>query len=84
MLKFMYKKYPALIKTNLERGQTYNQTLRHIEALEKQQKAFVFRPSQEVVVDRLSKDKEAIQKLYEAGYQDACNKLQDLLDFTNR
>lgn len=84
MLKFMYKKYPALIKTNLERWQKYNQTLQHIEELEKQQKAFVFRPSQEVVVDRLSKDKVAIQKLYEAGYQDACNKLQDLLNFTNK
>lgn len=84
MLKFMYKKYPALIKTNLERWQKYNQTLQHIEELEKQQKAFVFKPSQEVVVDRLSKDKVAIQKLYEAGYQDACNKLQDLLNFTNK
>ena len=80
-LRMMYRQYPALVEANLSRWQKYNDTLDYIQQLEQKGSAFVFRPAPDVVIGRLSKDKAALQKLYEAGYQDACNKLQELATF---
>lgn len=80
-LRLMYKKYPALIDMNLQRWQKYNETLDYIQQLEQEGKAFVFRPAPEVVIGRLSKNQKTLQRLYEAGYADACEKLQALADF---
>ena len=77
----MYRQYPALVEANLTRWQKYNDTLDYIQQLEQNGRAFVFRPTPDVVIGRLSKDKAALQKLYEAGYQDACNRLQALSAF---
>lgn len=80
-LRFMYKKYPALIETNLQRWQKYNETLDYVQQLEQEGKAFVFRPAPEVVIGRLSKNQKTLQRLYQAGYEDACARLQALADF---
>lgn len=81
VLRRMYRSYPALIQTNLNRWQTYNDTLDYVQQLESEGKAFVFRPVPEVVIGRLSKDKAALQKLYQAGYEDACKQLEKLKGF---
>lgn len=80
-LRMMYRQYPALVEANLSRWQKYNATLDTIQQLEQEGRAFVFRPAPEVVIGRLSKNQQALQKLYEAGYQDACNRLQALSTF---
>lgn len=81
VLRQMYRSYPALIETNLQRWQNYNDTLDYIQQLEREGRAFVFRPAPEAVVDRLSKNRRALQKLYEAGYHDACARLPQLMEF---
>lgn len=83
-LKMMYRKYPALVETNLQRWQNYNKTLDYIKKLEQEGRVLVFRPSPEVVIGRLSKNKASLQGLYEAGYKDACHRLQEVLDFAPR
>lgn len=83
-LKMMYRNYPALVETNLQRWQKYNETLDHIQKLEQEGKALVFRPAPEVIIGRLSKNQATLQALYEAGYQDACHRLQEVLDFAPR
>lgn len=82
VLRLLYRNYPALVETNLQRWQKYNQTLDYINQLEQEGRALVFRPSPEVVIGRLSKDPSALQALYEAGYKDACHRLQEVKDFT--
>lgn len=77
----MYKNYPALIETNLQRWHKYNETLDYIQQLEQEGKAFVFRPAPEVVIGRLSKNQKTLQQLYQAGYADACEKVQAIADF---
>ncbi len=81
VLRQMYRSYPALIETNLHRWQNYNRTLDYIQQLEREGRAFVFRPAPEAVVDRLSKNRRALQKLYEAGYHDVCTRLPQLVEF---
>ncbi len=81
VLRQMYRSYPALIETNLQRWQNYNETLDYIQQLENEQRAFVFRPASQVVIGRLSKNREALQSLYEAGYHDACTRLPQLVEF---
>ena len=81
VLNYMYKKYPELIKANLERSEKYNQTQEYISKLEAEGKAFVFRPKAEVLVDRLSKDKKKLQALYEAGYKDCLSRIDELIKF---
>lgn len=82
-LRCMYKKYPAMVQANLERAEKYNQTLEFVSQLEQTGKAFVFRPSQQVVVDRLSKNKKKLQRLYEAGYNDCVARLDSIVRFAH-
>lgn len=83
-LKMMYRNYPALVETNLQRWQKYNETLDYIQKLEGEGKALVFRPAPEVIIGRLSKNQTTLQALYEAGYRDACHRLQEVMDFAPR
>ncbi|MBE6345287.1 MAG: patatin family protein [Spirochaetaceae bacterium] len=83
MLNIMYKKYPALIKANLERSKKYNKTLDFISNLEAEGNAFVFRPEAQVITGRLCKDKAKLQKLYQAGYSDCESRINDLKNFAN-
>ncbi|MBO5137168.1 MAG: patatin family protein [Spirochaetaceae bacterium] len=81
VLKRMYKKYPNFIEANLARPDLYNKTLNLINQLEEENKAFVFRPKEDVLVSRLCKDKERLNKLYQAGYEDCLSNIDCLLKF---
>lgn len=70
-IKSKYRKYPNLIKAIFDRYTMYNDTLDYVEKLENEKKAFVFRASRPIDVDRLEKNKEKLQALYEMGYEDA-------------
>lgn len=81
-LEKMYKKYPALITANIERAEKYNKTIDLINKLEKEGKAFVFRPHKDSIVGRLCKNKKKLQTLYESGYQDGLKNIQKLIEFS--
>lgn len=81
LLNLKYKKYPKLIKTMMDRYKNYNETLEYIEKLEREGKAIVIRPSQELKVGRLEKDPEKLQKLFENGYEDAKNSYEKIMGF---
>lgn len=67
----VYRKHPGLVDTLIRRHKVYNDTLAYIEELEQKGKAFVIRPSQPLVVDRIEKNKEKLSALYAQGYADA-------------
>lgn len=81
ILRKMYKKYPVLIDANLKRADTYNNSLDHIEQMEANGTAFVFRPAKSIITDRLCKNRKKLQRLYDAGYEDAENHLMKLRSF---
>lgn len=70
IIKFKYNKYPELVNIMLNRYKNYNDTLDYIEQLEKEGKVFVIRPSRNLQVDRLEKNPDKLEALYDLGYED--------------
>lgn len=83
IIKLKYKQYPLLVDTIINRYKNYNETLDFIEELEKQGKAIVIRPSQEVTVGRIEKNKEKLYSLFHNGRVDAENLYNKIHEFIN-
>mgnify|MGYP000940651487 FL=1 len=71
LLKKVYSGYDGLINSIENRYRMYNATLDYIEKLEREKKAIVIRPKENLKVGRLEKNKEKLEKLYRFGYRDA-------------
>ena len=67
--KLFYSKYPNLQNAIAKRNEHYNKTLDYIESLEEQGKITVLRPEKPLVVDRMEKDINKLNALYDEGYQ---------------
>jgi len=70
MLRKKFKKYPALVETMIKRHENYNETVKKIIKLEKENKIFVIRPSQDINVKVIERNKDNLQKVYELGLKD--------------
>lgn len=70
------KKYPNLVKPLLTRHIAYNQTVKLCEELEKEGKAVILRPTQEIQIDSFEKDLKKIDAIYQYGYQEAINHIE--------
>lgn len=79
-----YKRYPALLHTMRNRSTRYNKTLEMIYSLEKQGRAFVISPTKEITMNRIEKDKEKLQELYDLGYKDAKDQMVEILNLAKR
>lgn len=66
---FIYRKYPEMRKALNNRNVLYNQQLELVETLEAEGKAFVIRPKNRMIVDRIEKDTNKLLALYEEGYE---------------
>lgn len=64
------KKYPLAAERIRQRAQRYNDGVTLAKEYAKQGKALIVAPDNTCGVDTLKKDKTALQKLYEKGYQD--------------
>jgi predicted patatin/cPLA2 family phospholipase len=65
---FGRKKLAEALKTRVER---YNRSLHLVEAEEQAGRAIVVRPSKDLNVSRIEKNREKLERLYELGYADA-------------
>ncbi len=63
------------------RNDIYNACLKRIEEMERDGRAFVFRPSAEVKIGRLEKNPERIQAMYDLGMEDANARWDELTQF---
>lgn len=73
-----YGKYPNLTESINNRYQVYNQQLDMITDLEAAGKIFVLRPSRFVNIQRIERDLEKIQEMYDLGREDALKKMDAL------
>lgn len=80
IIKYKYKKYPELVKTILNRYSMYNETLDYIKKLENEGKVVVIRPSQELSVDRLERNPQKLESLFQNGYSDAKNCYEKIME----
>nr|MDE6930109.1 patatin family protein [Lachnospiraceae bacterium] len=81
LIRRLYRKYPRLVSQMESRHIRYNQTLDYISKGEEEGRIFVIRPSREVTVGRIEKNKEKLLDLYEQGYQDGEASYQGLKTF---
>lgn len=66
---FVYKKYPAVREALSNRNALYNSQLDLVDKLEEEGSIFVIRPVNPVNVDRIEKDTNKLQALYDEGYE---------------
>ena len=76
-----YRKYPYLLKALEHRHLNYNKTMEYIE---RDKNCFVIRPSKNIEIDRLERDKNKLQEAYDLGYTDGNQMLQELLEFIKK
>jgi predicted patatin/cPLA2 family phospholipase len=64
-LRLIYRKYPNMMKSFLERADRYNKTLDELEKLEQEGRAFIIRPALPLKVARMENDPEKLKKVYD-------------------
>ena len=83
LMKLYGLKYPKIAEGMMERHNMYNKQLDDLEKWEKEGKAFVIRPSVPIVMGRLERKPEILEKVYELGRNDAFQKLKELKEYLN-
>ena len=83
LIKLYYRKYSKVAEALIERHLVYNRALKDVWELERKGEAFVFRPSDIVLVDRLERDLNKIEALYNLGIKDARENYEKLLNWIN-
>ena len=78
LAKLVYKKYPKLVESMVNRHNMYNETIDEIHRLEKENKIVVIRPSRDLNISRMEHDQEKIEQQYELGRADALAKLEEI------
>ncbi|MCF0258819.1 MAG: patatin family protein [Erysipelotrichaceae bacterium] len=61
-----------------ERYKEYNDQVKKLTQWEKEGKAFVIRPTEPIIIEKLEKDPEKLQEVYEIGVRDAKAKMEEL------
>lgn len=79
-----YKNHPEVINQLSMRHVVYSDTLSTIDALEKEGKAMVFRPTEPLNVGRTEKDFSKIKYAFECGYEQAYLRKTELLNFLKK
>lgn len=83
-LKHAYKKYPLFRNALKNRPEIYNLEVRDIEAAEKRGEVLVIRPSRDMHVGRMDKDRRKLMAMYKLGRRDARKKLPEIKRFLSR
>ena len=79
--KIKYKKYPNLIHTINNRYKNYNNTVEKIIDMESKKEIFVIRPSKKIKINRIERDSNKLQEMYNLGVEDCKNNLKDLAKY---
>ena len=76
--KVLKRKYPRLVEPLLTRHIAYNETLDYCKQLEKEGKAIILRPTNEIQIDSFEKDLKKIDAIYHYGYDLALSRLDEI------
>lgn len=66
--KILKKKFPNMVEPLMNRHVMYNEQLEYCNQLEKEGRAVILRPTEEVQIESFEKDLEKIKKIYQYGY----------------
>lgn len=76
--RLLKRKYPALVDPLLTRHIVYNETVDYCEQLEKEGKAIILRPTQDIQIDSMEKDLKKIDDIYHYGYDLAVSRMDEI------
>ena len=76
----MYRKYPHFREALQQRSVLYNNQLELIEKLEDEGRIVVVRPEKPIEVDRIERNPERLQRLYDEGYSLAQRKIKTMFE----
>ncbi len=80
MIRTLYRRYPAFVRTVAGRAQKYNECLMEIEEMEKQGKALVLRPSR-LAISNNESNVDVLMDYYQHGYEEAMGREKEICDF---
>lgn len=83
LVKAMYRNYPVFIEAMETRYIRYNRTLEEIARLEAAGEILVIRPSRNPDIGRMEKRPEKVMEVYQLGYKDAMEKMEQVRAFLN-
>ena len=83
-LKVRYFKYPKVYELMKKRAETYNATMDYVEAQAKEGKLFLLQPEVDFEIDRLEKNKDKLNALYEEGYKETESRYEALMEYLNK
>ena len=84
LVKCVYRKYPNFIQTIINRPQMYNAQVARVEALEKDKKILVIRPSRKINISRMERNLDVIKQMYHLGRTDAQKALPKIRAFLKK
>lgn len=76
--KQLRKKYPKIEKKMLLRHYNYNTSVVELKKLEREGEAFIIRPSAPIRINKIEKDPEKLQEVYDLGRNDALAAMENL------
>ncbi len=79
LFKWVYRKHPKLVELILSRPARYNESIKKLEALEKEGKVFIIQPEKEIAVGRLENKPIKTEKVYYNGMRVTEKLLPELL-----
>lgn len=82
IVKLLYRKYKGLLKAIDIRPKKYNEAIEKLNELEKEGKAFVFRP-EGIKLTNNESDTEMLKKYYNVGYEYAKSRHDEFMAFLN-
>jgi predicted patatin/cPLA2 family phospholipase len=81
ILRVVYRKYPNMVKSFLERAHRYNKTLDMLGQLEREGRVFIIRPRSPLKVARMENDPEKLRKVYDEAVQQMENVIPRLKEW---
>lgn len=81
--KSFKKTYPKLTDVMLSRAERYNESLANLKSYEEEGKVMIIQPKVSKGFSRLEKDKNKILSMYNDGYNQAYDKLENIKQFLN-
>jgi len=81
LIKIGYRKYPEFARTMQNRYKDYNDTIEKIIDMENKKEILVIRPSREVKMNRLEKDVNKLQEMYDLGVDDCRESIKKLKEY---
>ena len=81
--KLFYRNFPNFIETANNSCTKYNETMDLIEKYESENKIMVLRPSKLIKMQRVEKDTNKLQAIYDLGVFDCTKKLDEIKEYLN-